>query len=76
MVFEPTIIGASVSRVDGPEKVTGGTRFAADVILPGMLWGKILRSPHPHARIRRFDTAAAWRVPGVKAVITGQDAAG
>ncbi len=76
MVFEPTIIGASVSRVDGPEKVTGGTRFAADVILPGMLWGKILRSPHPHARIRRFDTEAAWRVPGVKAVITGQDATG
>jgi CO/xanthine dehydrogenase Mo-binding subunit len=41
-----------------------------------MLWGKILRSPHPHARIRRIDATAAWRVPGVKAVVTGQDAPG
>jgi CO/xanthine dehydrogenase Mo-binding subunit len=41
-----------------------------------MLWGKILRSPHPHARIRRIDAAAAWSVPGVKAVVTGQDAPG
>ena len=73
MNFQSTIIGVSVSRVDGPEKVTGGTRFAADVILPGMLCGRILRSPHPHARIRRVDTSAARRVPGVKAIVTGQD---
>jgi CO/xanthine dehydrogenase Mo-binding subunit len=41
-----------------------------------MLWGKMLRSPHPHARIRRIDASAAWRVPGVKAVVTGQDVLG
>ena len=68
-----TIIGTSVSRIEGPEKVAGGTRFAADVILPGMLWGRILRSPHPHARVRSIDASAAWRVPGVEAVVTGQD---
>ncbi len=73
MDFESTIIGVSASRIEGPEKVTGGTRFAADVILPGMLCGKILRSPHPHARILRVDISAAGRVPGVKAVVTGQD---
>ena len=73
MDFRSAIIGASVSRIEGPEKVSGGTRFAADVILPGMLWGKILRSPHPHARIRSIDASAAWSVPGVKAVVTGQD---
>ena len=73
MNIQSTIIGSSVPRIEGPEKVTGGTRFAADVDLPGMLWGKILRSPHPHARIGRIDASAAWRVPGVKAVVTGQD---
>ncbi|MCI0849101.1 MAG: xanthine dehydrogenase family protein molybdopterin-binding subunit, partial [Chloroflexi bacterium] len=76
MVFQSEIIGQSVSRIDGPDKVTGETLFAADVVLPGMLCGKILRSPHPHARIRGFDTAAARAVPGVMAVITGEDARG
>jgi CO/xanthine dehydrogenase Mo-binding subunit len=76
MDMQATMIGVPVSQVQGPEKVTGRTRFAADVDLPGMLWGKILRSPHPHARIRRMDAAAAWSVPGVKAVVTGQDAPG
>ena len=71
-----TMIGAPVAQIAGPDKVTGRTRFAADVEVPGMLWGKILRSPHPHARIRRIDASAAWRVPGVKAVVTGQDAPG
>ncbi|MCI0802684.1 MAG: xanthine dehydrogenase family protein molybdopterin-binding subunit [Chloroflexi bacterium] len=76
MVFQSEIIGQSVSRIDGPDKVTGETLFAADVVLPGMLCGKILRSPHPHARIRGFDTTAARAVPGVMAVITGEDARG
>jgi CO/xanthine dehydrogenase Mo-binding subunit len=71
-----TMIGAPVAQIAGPDKVTGRTRFAADVEVPGMLWGKILRSPHPHARIRRMDASAAWRVPGVKAVVTGQDTSG
>jgi CO/xanthine dehydrogenase Mo-binding subunit len=76
MVFQSEIIGQSISRIDGPDKVTGETLYTADVILPGMLTGKILRSPHPHARIRRFDTTAAWAVPGVKAIVTGDDARG
>jgi CO/xanthine dehydrogenase Mo-binding subunit len=76
MDMQSTIIGAPDSRIEGPEKVTGRTHYTADIDLPGMLWGKILRSPHPHARIRRIDAAAAWRVPGVKAVVTGQDVPG
>jgi CO/xanthine dehydrogenase Mo-binding subunit len=76
MNMPATLLGAPVAQIHGPEKVTGRTRFAADVALPGLLWGKILRSPHPHARIRRIDASAAWRVPGVKAVVTGQDAPG
>ena len=74
--MQSTIIGAPVPQIEGPAKVTGRTRYAADVDLPGMLWGKILRSPHPHARILRIDASAARSVPGVKAVITGQDAPG
>jgi len=74
--MQSTIIGAPVPQIEGPAKVTGRTRYAADVDLPGMLWGKILRSPHPHARILSIDASAARSVPGVKAVITGQDAPG
>lgn len=74
--MQATLIGAPISRIEGLDKVAGRARFAADVQLPGMLWGKILRSPHPHARIRRLDAAAAWGVPGVQAVVTGQDAPG
>ena len=76
MDMHATMIGAPVSQIQGPDKVAGRTHFAADVNVPGMLWGKILRSPHPHARIRRIDASAAWSVPGVKAVVTGQDAPG
>lgn len=74
--MQSTMIGAPVSRIEGPEKVAGRTHFAADVNLPGMLWGKILRSPYPHARIRRINATAAWSVPGVLAVVTGQDVPG
>ena len=74
--MQSTIIGASVPHIEGTEKVTGRTLYASDVDLPGMLWGNILRSPHPHARIRIIDASAAWSVPGVKAVVTGQDAIG
>lgn len=62
-----------VPRAEGPDKVAGRSIYAADVRVPGLLWGKILRSPHPHARIMRIDTARARRVPGVKAVVTGKD---
>ncbi|MEO2142098.1 MAG: hypothetical protein ABGX63_07955, partial [bacterium] len=76
MVFKSDIIGQSVPRIDGPDKVTGETLYTADVILPGMLCGKILRSPYPHARVRSIDTTKAWAVPGVKAIVTGEDAKG
>ena len=76
MNMQSAIIGTPVTQIEGPSKVTGQTRYAADVDLPGMLWGKILRSPHPHARIVDIDASKAWSVPGVKAVVTGQDAPG
>ena len=66
-------IGQSVVRGEGPDKVTGRTIYAADVSLPGMLWGKVLRSPFPHARIVSIDTTEAKAVPGVHAVITAAD---
>ncbi len=69
-------IGAAVPREEAGEKVSGQTLYAADVKLPGLLWAKILRSPHPHARIVRVDTAKAEKVPGVKAILTGADVRG
>jgi len=71
-----TVVGAPVPRAEGPDKVTGRSIYAADVNLPGLLWGKILRSPYPHARIRRIDASRACQVPGVRAVITGQEIPG
>lgn len=68
--------GEPASRADGPEKVTGSAMYSADVPLPGCLWGKVLRSPFPHARIVSIDTSQAGEVPGVYAVLTGEDAAG
>lgn len=69
-------VGAAIPRGEGSNKVSGQTVYAADVKLPNLLWCKILRSPHPHARIRSIDTAAALKVPGVKAIITGADVRG
>ena len=55
------------------DKVTGAARYGADLQLPGLLYGKILRSPHPHARIRSIDTSKAEALPGVRAVATAHD---
>jgi len=66
-------IGKPVEQVSGPAKVTGGAAYTADVRPPGTLCGRILRSPYPHARILRIDTAGARALPGVHAVITAQD---
>src|SRR5262249_30642408 len=66
-------IGQPVTQDAGPDKVAGKALYAADVQLPGMLWGKVLRSPYPHANILSIDTAKASQVPGVHAVLTGQD---
>ena len=63
------LIGTSPIRPDGVEKVTGGAIFAADITLPGMIHGKILRSPHAHARIKSIDTSEAKKLPGVSATM-------
>lgn len=67
------IIGTSPIRPDGVEKVTGKAQYGADIRLPNMISGKVLRSPHAHARIRSIDTSAAEAHPGVLAVITAKD---
>src|SRR2546428_11425150 len=59
--------------IDGPDKVTGAGKYADDLALPGMLVGKVLHSPHAHARLRSIDASAAERLPGVYAVVTGQE---
>ena len=70
------VIGQPTPRTDGTEKVTGTARYTADVFLPGTLRGKDLRSPHAHARIVRIDTSRAKELPGVHAVLTGDDMRG
>jgi len=70
---ELSIVGQSVGRIDVEEKVTGGAMYGYDLVLPNMLHGKVLFSSRPHAKIRRIDTGEAKRVPGVVAVITGED---
>lgn len=79
-IVEPTpsskdykIVGTRPIRHDGVDKVTGRARYGADVNLPGMLYGKILRSPYAHARIKSIDTSKALSLPDVKAVVTSED---
>src|SRR6195256_6427802 len=67
------VVGTSPVKHDGLDKVTGRAKFGADLFLPGMLVGRILRSPHAHAIIKSIDTSAAEKLPGVKAVITRAD---
>src|SRR3954447_23925954 len=67
------VVGTRPIRPDGVDKVTGRAVFAADTRASGMLWGKILRSPHAHARIVSIDTSKAERLPGVQAVVTSAD---
>ncbi|MGB1778076.1 MAG: aldehyde oxidase, partial [Longimicrobiales bacterium] len=68
-----TLIGSAMRKVEGLAKSTGRAIYTDDVALPGMLHGKILRSPHPHARIVSIDTTRAEALDGVHAVITGAD---
>src|SRR3954465_5835155 len=67
------VVGTRPIRPDGVEKVIGRAAFGADMVMPGMLWGKIKRSPHAHARIVSIDTSKALALPGVKAVVTAAD---
>lgn len=73
MSTEYKVIGNSPARPDGVEKVTGAARYGADVDLPGLLHGKVLRSPHAHARIKRLDVSRARALPGVMGVVTAAD---
>src|SRR5499426_449765 len=66
-------IGGYVPMVDGPDKVSGRAKYTADLVAPGLLAGRIFRSPYSHAEILDVDVSAAQRLPGVKAVVTGAD---
>jgi 4-hydroxybenzoyl-CoA reductase alpha subunit len=73
MKSEFNLVGKPRRRVDARAKVTGQTKFADDLAFPRMLYCKLLRSPHPHARIRSIDASRALAAPGVKLVLTGKD---
>ena len=70
---EYNVVGKRPIRPDGADKVTGKAMYGADINLPGMLHGRVLRSPHAHARIKSVDTSRAAAYPGVRAVITGAE---
>ncbi|MCI0437891.1 MAG: xanthine dehydrogenase family protein molybdopterin-binding subunit, partial [Chloroflexi bacterium] len=67
------VVGTRPIRHDGYDKVTGRALYGADMHLPGLLYGKVLRSPHAHARIKRIDTSKAEAHPDVRAVVTRKD---
>ena len=67
------VVGTRPIRHDGADKVTGRAKYGGDFEMAGMLHGKVLRSPHAHARIKSIDTTAAEALPGVRAVVTGAD---
>ena len=70
----PTLIGTSIMRLDGPDKVTGRAKYTFDIARPGMIYGKLIRSPHAHARIVSINLAPARQAPGVKAVFEWKSA--
>ncbi len=71
-----SVVGQRLPRVDGKAKATGKAQYVVDMRVPRMLFGKILRSPHPHAKILNIDTSKAKRLPGVESIITGKDTLG
>jgi xanthine dehydrogenase YagR molybdenum-binding subunit len=70
---KPVVISSRVKRLDGPDKVAGRAKYSFDINRPGMIHGKIVRSPHPHARIVNVDLADARRAPGVKAALVWKE---
>src|SRR5579863_8250384 len=74
MTDDFSIIGKPIAMVDAAGKTTGAGKYTDDLSLPGMLIGRILHSPYPHARIKRIDTSRAEKLDGVVAVVTGKDA--
>ncbi|MGE5588984.1 MAG: xanthine dehydrogenase family protein molybdopterin-binding subunit [Clostridia bacterium] len=73
---EPRWVGARICRIDAEDKVTGKLKFMSDLSFPGMLWGAVLRSAHPHALIKKIDTSRAEAMEGVVAVLTHRDVPG
>jgi CO/xanthine dehydrogenase Mo-binding subunit len=75
LTIEPTYtaIGHDVPRVDARAKATGAVKYTGDLVVPGMLFGRILRSPYAHARIKRIDSSRAKALPGVHTILTGED---
>src|SRR5579872_7064514 len=67
------VVGTRPVRPDGVDKVIGRAAFGADMTMPGMLWGKVKRSPHAHARIRSINIDKALKLPGVKGIVTADD---
>src|SRR5438270_8529693 len=70
---EFSVIGKRHPKIEAHQKASGQTKYAGDIKLPRMVWGRLLRSPHPHARILSINTSRAEALPGVLAVITGAD---
>jgi len=70
---KPVLLSTAVKRLDGPDKVTGRARYSYDINRPGMLYGRIVRSPHPHARVVSVDLSAAEKAPGVKAALAWKE---
>ncbi|MBW2610344.1 MAG: molybdopterin-dependent oxidoreductase [Deltaproteobacteria bacterium] len=73
---EYSVIGKRTPKIESVQQVTGHAEFVGDMVLPRMLFGKTLKSPHPHAKILNIDITIAQRMPGVKAVVTGKDGQG
>ena len=71
---EFSVVGKRIPRIDGFERVTGQAQYTGDIELPGMLYARVLRSPHPHARIVSIDTSKAEKLAGVKAVVHHENA--
>jgi CO/xanthine dehydrogenase Mo-binding subunit len=76
MASSKQIVGNPTPRVEGELKVNGQAKYAVDIVLPGMLWGKLLRSPIASGKIKRIDTSKAGALPGVRAIVTGADCSG
>ena len=76
MASSKQVVGNPTPRVEGESKVSGAAKYAVDITVPGMVWGKLLRSPIASGKIKRIDTSKAESLAGVRAVVTGQDCAG
>ncbi len=76
MASSKQVVGNPTPRIEGVSKVNGQAKYAVDIVLPGMAWGKLLRSPIASGKIKRIDTSKANALPGVHAVVTGADCAG